>query len=338
MKTPLIISIKSTKLSAKETYNISKHKPFGVILFARNIKTINQVVSLNKSIKKISKHTLIFVDQEGGIVNRFKNFKDLKFKDNYEYYKIYLKHPSLAQQLVYLKNFITSYYLVKMGFDSNTVPVLDLPLKNTAEFIKKRTFGPDFEIAFTLNKIIIDVNHHFGLFPVIKHIPGHGVTSKDSHLSLPISKLSSKQLEQHLVLFNKFKNINLAMTAHIQYNSWDSSNIATFSSNVIKNIIRKKIGFKGLLMSDDLTMKANTYDIENTIKLANKVGLDILLDCGSDWDRYLEIIKNFKNSKNYSNLITKKTFHPKRSLKLLESININHYVQLYNELLKIYGI
>ncbi len=225
-----------------------------------------------------------------------------------------------------------------MGFDSNTVPVLDLPLKNTADFIKKRTFGPDFEIAFTLNKIIIDVNHHFGLFPVIKHIPGHGVTSKDSHLSLPISKLSSKQLEQHLVLFNKFKNINLAMTAHIQYNSWDSSNIATFSSNVIKNIIRKKIGFKGLLMSDDLMMKANTYDIENTIKLANKVGLDILLDCGSDWDRYLEIIKNFKNSKNYSNLITKKTFHPKRSLKLLESININHYVQLYNELLKIYGI
>ena len=244
MKTPLIISIKSTKLSAKETYNISKHKPFGVILFARNIKTINQVVSLNKSIKKISKHTLIFVDQEGGIVNRFKNFKDLKFKDNYEYYKIYLKHPSLAQQLVYLKNFITSYYLVKMGFDSNTVPVLDLPLKNTAEFIKKRTFGPDFEIAFTLNKIIIDVNHHFGLFPVIKHIPGHGVTSKDSHLSLPISKLSSKQLEQHLVLFNKFKNINLAMTAHIQYNSWDSSNIATFSSNVIKNIIRKKLALR----------------------------------------------------------------------------------------------
>lgn len=338
MKTPLIVSLKSNKLSSKEALNISKYKPFGVILFARNINNFNQVISLNKSIKKISKYTLIFVDQEGGIVNRFKNFDDLKFKDNYDYYKIYQKHPSLAKQLVYLKSFITSYYLVRMGFDSNTVPVLDFPLKNTAEFIKKRTFGPDFDTAYTLNKIMIDVNKQFSLFPVIKHIPGHGVTAKDSHLSLPISKLSLKDLERHLVLFSKFKNINLAMTAHIQYNSWDPNYIATFSSTIIKKIIRKKIGFRGLLMSDDLMMKANTYDINDSAKLANEVGLDILLDCSSDWNRYIEIIKNFKKTKNYSDITAKKTFNHKPSSKLLESININHYVQLYNELLKIYGI
>jgi len=151
MNFPIIISIKSISLSKQEKNFISKIKPFGVIIFARNISNIPQISKLNKSIKLLSKNTLIFIDQEGGIVNRFKKFKEFNFLDNFELYKIYLRYPSLSKQLVFLKSFITSYYLKKLNFDINTVPVLDLPIKNTILMIKKRTFGPN-ELKFSKNK------------------------------------------------------------------------------------------------------------------------------------------------------------------------------------------
>ena len=99
-----------------------------MIIFSRNIKNFSQISKLNQSIKLLSKNTLIFIDQESGIVNRFKNFKEFNFLDNFDLYKIYLKYPSLAKHLVYLKSFITSFYLKRLYFDVNTVPVLDLSL------------------------------------------------------------------------------------------------------------------------------------------------------------------------------------------------------------------
>ena len=104
MNFPIIISIKSISLSKQEKNFISKIKPFGVIIFARNISNIPQISKLNESIKLLSKNTLIFIDQEGGIVNRFKKFKEFNFLDNFELYKIYLRYPSLSKQLVFLKS------------------------------------------------------------------------------------------------------------------------------------------------------------------------------------------------------------------------------------------
>ena len=337
MNFPIIISIKSISLSKQEKNFISKIKPFGVIIFARNISNIPQISKLNKSIKLLSKNTLIFIDQEGGIVNRFKKFEEFNFLDNFELYNIYLKYPSLSKQLVFLKSFITSYYLKKLNFDVNTVPVLDLPTKNTIPMIKKRTFGPNININIILQKILLDNLSHFGLIPIMKHIPGHGVTNKDSHLTMPITKLSKVSLQDHIKIFKYFNKIPLAMTAHIKYLSWDKNNIATFSKYIIDKIIRQKIGFKGLLMSDDLEMNANVHDIKDAIRLSNISKLDIILDCSSNLDKYIKIINSFEISKNYLNFYKShklKQFKKKIDLK---SININHYHQLYNQLLKING-
>ena len=337
MNFPIIISIESISLSKQEKNFITKIKPFGVIVFARNIVNLSQISKLNSSIKSLNKNTLIFIDQEGGIVNRFKKFEEFNFLDNFELYNIYLKYPSLSKQLVFLKSFITSYYLKKLNFDVNTVPVLDLPTKNTIPMIKKRTFGPNININIILQKILLDNLSHFGLIPIMKHIPGHGVTNKDSHLTMPITKLSKVSLQDHIKIFKYFNKIPLAMTAHIKYLSWDKNNIATFSKYIIDKIIRQKIGFKGLLMSDDLEMNANVHDIKDAIRLSNISKLDIILDCSSNLDKYIKIINYFKISNNYLN------FHKSHKLKQfkkkidLKSININHYHQLYNQLLKING-
>ena len=338
MTSPLIISIKSTKLTASEKNNLNIFKPYGVILFSKNILNFKQVKNLVKSIKSQSRKTYILIDQEGGMVDRFQKFPEFKFLDNYDYYRVYLQYPSLAKQLVYLKSFITSYYLKDIGIDINTMPVLDLPIHNTAAMIQKRTFGPNIHTSIILNEVLLSASNLFGITPVMKHIPGHGVTNKDSHFALPVSKFSISELNRHLKLFIHFNNLPLAMTAHIKYLSWDKNNLATFSPKIINQIIRRDINFKGLIMSDDLMMKANTFDISKSISLSNEAGIDILLDCSSDWDRYIEIIKNFK---------TTYKFRVKKNLQLIKqnknkfdikSININHYHHLYNELIKLYGI
>ena len=115
MTSPLIISIKSTKLTASEKNNLNIFKPYGVILFSRNILNFKQVRNLVKSIKSQTRKTYILIDQEGGMVDRFQKFPEFKFLDNYDYYRVYLRYPSLAKQLVYLKSFITSYYLKEIG-------------------------------------------------------------------------------------------------------------------------------------------------------------------------------------------------------------------------------
>ncbi len=337
MNFPIIISIESISLSKQEKHFIAKIKPFGVIVFARNIVNLSQILKLNQSIKSLNKSTLIFIDQEGGIVNRFKKFEEFNFIDNFELYNIYLKYPSLSKQLVFLKSFITSYYLKKLNFDVNTVPVLDLPTKNTIPMIKKRTFGPNININIILQKILLNNLSHFGLIPIMKHIPGHGVTNKDSHLTMPITKLSKVSLWDHIKIFKYFNYLPLAMTAHIKYLSWDKNNIATFSKYISDKIIRKKIGFKGLLMSDDLEMNANVYNIKDAIQLSNFSKLDIILDCSSNLDKYFEIINSFDVSNNYINFhVSNKLKQFKRNLDF-KSININHYHQLYNQLLKING-
>jgi len=256
MSFPLIISIKSSQITKYERENIRKFKPFGVILFKRNILNLNQTKKLIKSIKSLHPKIFILIDQEGGIVNRFPKLNEFNFLDNFDYYQIYLKYPSLAKQLVYLKSFITSYHLSEMGFDINTIPVLDIPNSKTISMIKKRTFGSDLNISIELNEILVDASISLGITPVMKHIPGHGLTSKDSHLSLPTVSSSLKILQNQLKLFQHFKHLPYAMTAHIKYEKWDKENMATYSKSIIQKIIRQQNNFRGLIMSDDMTMRA----------------------------------------------------------------------------------
>ena len=337
MKTPIIISLTSTILKKKEIKYIEKYKPFGIIFFSRNIQTIDQLKKLINSLKILSPSTLIFVDQESGIVDRFKFFKHLNFLNNYDYYKIYLKNKELAKMLIYLKSYITSYYLNEWGFNSNTVPVLDIPITKTAKFISKRTFGPNLKIVKKLNEIIILNNFKFGLIPVVKHIPGHGVTSKDSHKVIPSTNISLNELAPHLTSFKNFNYLPLAMTAHIIYKKIDPNYIATFSEKIINQIIRTKINFQGLLMTDDLSMKAVKFDHQAICDLSNKVDIDILLDCSNNFDKYIYFSENFNKTDRYSLFIkNKKNWIKKKSI--FKDINIKDYRDIYDNILKKNGI
>ena len=192
------------------------------------------------------------------------------------------------------KNYLHSLcsQLKKIGFNINTIPVLDVLRKNTNKIIGERSFSKDKEIVKIFGKITTECCHANNIISVIKHIPGHGCTNRDSHINLPIVKLSYKQLNK--IDFYPFKNTSakLAMTAHILYKSIDSKNVGTFSKKIIKSIIRKKIGFKGILMSDDISMRALKYDLVSNAKKSLAAGCNLVLYCAGKTDDNFKLIKS----------------------------------------------
>ena len=300
-----IIGIKSIKLSKKEVFFLRKYKPWGIILFSRNIKTIYQTQKLTSHIKKLfkDKNYPILIDEEGGQVSRLNKFIDnsifsaeffsiLYTKDKkkfYIYYNIYVK------QIAYLLNLL--------GININTVPVLDVRRKITNNIIGNRSFSSNpFQVS-KLGKICINKFHENNIGTVVKHIPGHGLSKVDSHNKLPIVNHNSDLLNKIDFFPFKKQNAFLAMTAHIVYTSIDKKNTATHSKKII-NIIRKKIGFKNLIMSDDISMKALKYSISKNTTQAFKAGCNLVLHCNG---KYKEMLMVAKNAPLLSNFVIKKT-------------------------------
>ena len=206
---------------------------------------------------------------------------------------------------VYYKIFInqTSNLLNKIGVNINTVPVLDIRRKSSNKIIGDRSFGTKPKIVSKIGDYFINQFHKNNIATVIKHIPGHGLAKVDSHKSTPIVKSKLKDLNKIDFLAFKKKKSFFAMTAHIVYQDIDKKNTATHSKEVIK-IIRNKIKFKNLLISDDISMKSLKFSIkENTIK-AFKAGCDLVLHCNA---KYGEMITVAKNSPKVNVFISKKT-------------------------------
>ena len=300
-----IVGINSTKLSSKEKFFLKTYKPWGVILFTRNIKNINQTFKLTSSIRKIfnDKKYPILIDQEGGRVNRLKNI--ITFENlNSEYFgKKYLKN--INEFKFFYKLFIdkTSYLLKSIGANINTSPVLDLKVKGASNIIGDRSFSKDPKIVSKIGDYCIDYFHENRIGTVIKHIPGHGLAKVDSHFFTPVVNKKINYLVKKDFLPFKNKKALFAMTAHIIFNEIDSINTVTHSKKLIK-IIRKKIGFKNILISDDLSMKSLKGTLkENTIKAFN-AGCNLALHCNGNY-KEMEIIG--KNSPLIDKFITKKT-------------------------------
>ena len=300
-----IIGIKSTKLSKKEKKFLNKYKPWGVILFTRNIKNIEQTFKLTSSIRKIfnDKKYPILIDQEGGRVNRLKNI--ISFENlNSEYFgKKYLNN--INEFKFFYKLFIdkTSYLLKSIGANINTSPVLDLKVKGASNIIGDRSFSKDPKIVSKIGDYCIDYFHENGIGTVIKHIPGHGLAKVDSHFFTPVVNKKINYLVKKDFLPFKNKKALFAMTAHIIFNEIDSINTVTHSKKLI-NLIRKKIGFKNILISDDLSMKSLKGTLkENTIKAFN-AGCNLVLHCNGKY-KEMEIVG--KNSPLIDSFIAKKT-------------------------------
>ena len=300
-----IVGLKSTEISSKEQLFLKKYKPWGIILFTRNIKNLNQTKKLTSKIRNIfnDKKYPIMIDQEGGRVSRLENIISFKNLTSDFFGKKYVKNKKDFD--IYFKIFIdkTSYLLKELGININSVPVLDLKISGSSKLIGDRSFSRDPNIVSKIGDICIQTYKENSIGTIIKHIPGHGLAKVDSHFSTPYINKSLQYLLKNDFKAFKNKNSFFAMTGHLIFNQIDKDNTVTHSRKMI-DIIRKKVGFRNLLISDDLSMKSLKKGLKiNTIDTF-KAGCNLALHCNGKL-KEMEIVG--KNSPLVSKFIIKKT-------------------------------
>jgi beta-N-acetylhexosaminidase len=300
-----IVGIKSLKLSNNEIVFLKKYKPWGVILFLRNIKSIKQAKSLTDNIRKIfkDKNYPILIDQEGGRVNRLSNI--ISF-DNLtsEYFGNLYEKDKMKLNIIY-KLFIdnTSHLLKLIGANINTLPVLDLRIKGASNIIGDRSFSSNVNTVSKMGDLCIKLFKDNSIGTVIKHIPGHGLAKVDSHNFTPIVNQSIRHLKKYDFSTFKKKNCFFAMTGHVIYKNLDQFNTATHSKKVV-SYIRNNIGFKNILISDDLSMKSLKNNMKDNTTKAFEAGCNIALHCNGKLNE-MKIVA--ENSPLISGFISKKT-------------------------------
>ncbi|MDC1158603.1 glycoside hydrolase family 3 N-terminal domain-containing protein [Pelagibacteraceae bacterium] len=292
-KKAIIVSIKGVILTNKERQLLSKESPWGVILFNRNIKSLKQIQSLVRTIKKLTnnKNFPVLIDEEGSSVSRLRALINNNISANF-FGNLYSTNKKLCLSLY--KNYLNSICknLNNIGINFNTIPVLDVLRSNTDQVIGNRSFSKKKEIVKILGKITVNQCHMNKIVSVIKHIPGHGCSISDSHFKMPVVNLTYKKLNNVDFFPFKSNNSKLAMTAHIMYKKIDPDNVATFSKKIINKVIRKKIGFKGILMSDDISMKALKFDLITNAKKSLDAGCNLVLYCGGNINDNIKLIKS----------------------------------------------
>ena len=300
-----ITGIKSISLSAKEKQFLKKYKPWGVILFSRNINSLKQAKKLTDQIKKIfkDKNYPILIDQEGGRVNRLKKIFNTDSLTGEFFGKLYLKDKKKFYD--HYKIFIeqTSFLLKSIGANINTLPVLDLMSKGSSLIIGDRSFSKDPKVVSKIGDICIKHFHLNNIGAVIKHIPGHGLAKVDSHKFTPTVNKNLKYLLKNDFLTFKEKTSFFAMTAHIIFTDIDKVNTVTHSKKIIR-LIRNNIKFKNILMSDDISMKSLKSSIKINTLRAFSAGCDLVLHCNGNYKEMNEVAIH---SPLISNLIIKKT-------------------------------
>ena len=290
----IIISLSGPILTKKEKKIIWRYKPWGIILFKRNINSFHQTKKLIDDVKKTIKDKKypILIDEEGGSVCRLTNFVDNKVYSQKFFGDLFENNKKLASSL-YI-NYIFSICKVfrLLGININTVPVLDIFKINAHKIIGNRSYSKNKSTIKKLGEICIKNYQENKISTVIKHIPGHGRSKSDSHFKLPKINVPEKKLNQ--IDFDCFKDSqsHFAMTAHIIYSNIDKKNVATQSEKIINNIIRKKLKFKGILISDDISMKSLKDDITTNSMRALNAGCNLTLYCAGKYNESLRLLKH----------------------------------------------
>ena len=302
---PIIISIKGIKLKTLEKKIIKKYKPWGIILFKRNIKSFKQLKELTKEIRKCIKDPFypILIDEEGGRVTRVKKFIDSSIFTAKYFGDLYSKDRKKFDIYfnVYVKQI--SYLLRLIGININTVPVLDLRRNKSHKIIGDRSYSNDKKTLSKIGDISIEKFHENRVGTVIKHLPGHGLAKVDSHYKLPVIDKDLKYLKKYdFFPFTKKKSV-LGMTGHLLFKKLDPINNVSHSKEIIK-MIRKEISFKGILMSDDISMGALKGNLKNNVIKSFRAGCNLVLHCNGKM-REMNVVG--QNSPYIDDFIVKKT-------------------------------
>jgi len=296
-RTRAIYGCAGTALSDDERAFYRDTQPWGFILFARNIADRDQVKRLVGSLREAvgDARAPVLIDQEGGRVARLRPPQWQARPPAQRFALLHIDAPEAAHEAAYLNARLIAHDLAELGINVDCVPVLDVPVDGADAVIGDRAYGRDPTVIIELGRATIEGMIEGGVLPVMKHIPGHGRATADTHLELPHVTASREELSAtDFVTFRSLSDCPMAMTAHVVYDAIDAQRPATTSPRVIKEIIRGEIGFDGLLMSDDLSMNALSGTLAQRAKAALFAGCDVLLHCNGKMDEMKEVASESK--------------------------------------------
>lgn len=279
----LITGLEGAVLTAAEAQFLRTVRPLGIILFARNCQAAEQIRRLvADALDAIgSDDTLVLIDQEGGRVQRLRPPLGRALPPAEAYAKRYEAGdgPAACAAAAAVARLVAGD-LRDLGINTNCAPVLDLPVAGAHAIIGDRAYGSDVKQIIRLGRAVADGFLSGGVLPVIKHIPGHGRATKDSHLDLPIVNTPRAELSaSDFAPFKALADVPAAMTAHVVFTAIDPDRPASTSGRVTAEVIRGEIGYDGLLMSDDLGMHALTGSMRERAEAVIAAGSDVALHC-----------------------------------------------------------
>lgn len=273
----VILGADGLRLTAGEKALFRKTKPFGFILFARNLQSAPQIRALCAEMREAAGHDApITIDQEGGRVQRLVPPLARQWAPPLEFARA---AGAGAEQAMHLRARLIANELRGLGLDCNCAPVCDIAGPITHPFLQNRCYGETAETVTALARATAQGHLDGGVLPVMKHIPGHGRSAVDTHFDLPVVRAGLDELRaQDFAPFAALADLPMAMTAHLIFAAIDPENPATQSASVVK-IIREDVGFNGLLMTDDIGMEALSGSIAERSRAALAAGCDVVLHC-----------------------------------------------------------
>ncbi|WP_375250859.1 glycoside hydrolase family 3 N-terminal domain-containing protein [Sphingomonas sp.] len=289
---PVIFGLSGLSLTDEETAFFHEARPAGYILFKRNIDTREQVRALTDSLRSLEGRddVAILVDQEGGRVARLGPPAWPAFPAGPEFDRLYELAPMSAIEAARANAQALGLMLAEVGITVDCHPILDVAREGTTEAIAIRAFGREPMRVGAIGRATLEGLAAGGVVGVVKHMPGHGRALLDSHHALPRVSASDAELEEDLAPFRALAHAPMGMTSHIVFDAWDPERPATLSPVVIERIIRGRIGFDGLLMTDDIDMKALSGSAGDKAAGAIAAGCDIVLDCWARMPEMEEIV------------------------------------------------
>jgi beta-N-acetylhexosaminidase len=282
MPRAFITGVSGATLTPDEAAFLRSARPCGFILFGRNCISHDQIRRLVGDVRAAvgSDDLLVLIDQEGGRVQRLRPPLGRALPPAAAYARLYEQDEERGLEAAFLAARLVAEDLLALGINTDCAPVLDVPVPGAHDIIGDRAYGAEPVQIAALGRAVAEGFMAGGVLPVIKHIPGHGRATADSHLDLPVVDTSREELSAtDFKAFKALADMPVAMTAHVVFSSLDPANPASTSEIVTRDVIRGEIGFDGFLMSDDLSMKALSGSFEDRTRAVLRAGSDVALHC-----------------------------------------------------------
>ena len=281
----VIFGCSGLTLTADERAFYADERPWGFILFGRNIGERQQIADLTAALRDAigRPDAPVLIDQEGGRVQRLRPPLAPNYPWGGDLGDLYMVDEARGLRAAWLMSRLHAFDLLPLGINVNCLPVLDLPVPGAHDVIGRRAYSSDPDVSAAVGKAAAEGLKAGGSMPVMKHMPGHGRSTVDTHHQLPVVEASWAELsERDFRPFKALADEKMAMSAHVVFAAIDRDNPATTSARVVSEVIRAEIGFDGLLMSDDVSMKALSGDFAARARAIFGAGCDVTLHCNGD--------------------------------------------------------